>query len=115
MGLAELLGNDLGGGIGIQEAVAQDLAHGLVGAAVIGLGAGLQRREGRQAASVEIGQELVITLAAVAVFSSDGADALVQTLTFHEHKEAVGLLIGGWDGQGAGGAGELVSRRIELE
>jgi hypothetical protein len=29
VGLAELLGNDLGGGLRVQKAVAQDLAHGV--------------------------------------------------------------------------------------
>jgi len=38
LGLAQLLGDDRGGGLWVQKAVAQDLPHGWVGAAVIGFG-----------------------------------------------------------------------------
>jgi len=39
----------------------------------------------------------------------------VKALTIQEHEEAVGLLVREGDGQGAGGAGELVSIEVELE
>jgi len=64
---------------------------------------------------VEIIQELVIALAAEAVTLSDGGDVVVEALAFQEHEEAVSLWVSGGDGQGAGGAGELVRIWVELE
>jgi hypothetical protein len=115
MGLTEFLGDDLGRGIRIQEAVAHDLEDNLLGASVIGLGAGLLGLKGLQATLLEVMQELIVSLAAVAVFLCDGGDAVLQALAFQEHEEVVGLLVGGGDGQRAGGAGELVSIGVELE
>ena len=63
----------------------------------------------------EVLEELVIALAAAAVFLGDIADIGLQALALQEHEEAMGLRVGRWDGQGAGGAGELVSGGIELE
>jgi hypothetical protein len=90
MGLTELLGDDLGRGIRIQEAVAHDLAENLLGASVIGLGAGLLGLKGLQATLLELMQQLIVSLAAVAVFLGDGGDAVLQTLAFQEHEEVVG-------------------------
>ena len=115
VGLAQLLGNDLRRGLRIQKAVAQDLADGLVGAAVIGLGAGLVRLESGQAALLEGVEDLIVALPAIAVFSGDGGDVAVQTLAFHEHEETGGQGVGVGDGQRAGGPGQLVSFGIELE
>ena len=63
----------------------------------------------------EVLEELVIALAAVAVFLGDIADIGLQAFALHEHEEAMGLLVGRRDGQGAGRAGELVSCGIEME
>jgi hypothetical protein len=115
MGLTELLGDDLGGGLWVKELVAQDLEDELLGASVIGLGAGLLGFQGLQAARLEVVQELVVSLTAEPEFLSDGGDVVLQTLAFDEHEEAAGLLVGGGDEQGAGGAGELVNIGVELE
>ena len=112
VGLTQLLGDDFGRGLRVQKAVAQDLADGLVGAAVIGFGAGLVGTKGGEAALLEVLQDLIIALAAVAVFLGDGADVILQTLAFDEHEETVGLEIGGWDRQSADGAGETMGFRI---
>jgi hypothetical protein len=115
--LAQFLGDDCGRGLGVQKAVAQDLPHGLVGAAVIGFGPGLLRLEREQAAGLEGLQELIITLAAVAVFLGEGGDVLLflQTLAFDEQEEPVSQGVGGGDGQDTGGASQLVGIGIELE
>ena len=63
----------------------------------------------------EVLEELVVALAAVAVFLGDIADIGLQAFALHEHEEAMGLLVGRRDGQGAGRAGELVSCGIEME
>ena len=113
--LAKFLGDDLGGGLGIQETVAQDLAHRLAGAAVVGFGAGLLGLESQQAAGLEGAQDLVIALAAIAVLLGECDDIAVQALTFEEHEEAPGEFVARRDGQGTGGAGDLVIFRTELE
>ena len=113
--LAKLLGDDRRGGLGVQKAMAQDLFDGLIGAPVVGLGAGLLGLEGGQTALLEGGKDLVIALPATAIFSRGVGDAGVETLAFHDHQEASGQFIGGCDGQDAGRAGELVCVGIEYE
>jgi hypothetical protein len=113
--LAEFLGDDLGGGVGIQKAVAQDLANDLVGAAVRGFRTGLLRQEGGQALLLEAVQQLIIALPAAAVFFGDGGDVVCQTLALDEHQEAVGLQVGGRDGQGARGTDQTVGAGVEME
>ena len=115
VGLAKFLSHDLGGSLRIQKEVAQDLADGLIGTAVIGLGAGLLRLEGGQATLLEGVEDLIVALTAVAVFLGDGGDIVIQTLAFNEHEETGGQRVGAGDGQGAGGTSQLVSFRIELE
>jgi hypothetical protein len=115
LGLLELLSDDLGRSFGVQETVAQDLALDLVGAAVIGLRTGFLGLQGRQATGLVSGQELVIALAAVAVFLGNRGDLVFQTLAFHEHEETVGQLVGGSHGQGADRTGELVGLGLEFE
>lgn len=114
-GLAQLLGDDLHRGIGVQEAVAQDLADRLVGAAVVGFGTGFVGLESGQAALVVGGQQLVVTLAAIAVFLGDLGDVLLEALAFLEHEKAAGQSVAWGNGQGAGWADELVSSKVELE
>jgi hypothetical protein len=114
-GLAQFLGDDFGGSLGIQKAVAQDLPDDLVGAAIRGFGTGLLGQEGGQAALPVVGEHWVIALAAKAVFLRGVGDLRPQALAFDEHEEAAGLLVGGGDGQGAGRAGELVGFGIKLE
>jgi hypothetical protein len=115
VGLDEFLGDDLGGGLRVQEEVAQDLAHHLVGAAVMGFGSGLLGFQGPEAPGVEGGQELVVALAAKAVFLSEGRDVGLETLALHEHEEAAGQVIGGGNGQSAHGPGQLVGVGVELK
>jgi hypothetical protein len=90
VGLVEFLGDDIGRGVWIQEQIAQDLADQLVGAAVIGFGAGLFGLEGGKAVVLKSLQQLVVALATVAIFLGDQGDVLLQALAFDEHEEAVG-------------------------
>jgi hypothetical protein len=114
MGLAQFLSDDFGGGVWVQKAVAQDLTHGLVGAAIIGFGPGLLRLKGRQASDLIVLQKLIIARPAKPVMLGDSADIIFQTLPFQEHEETMGLLIGSSHGQSAGRADDLVSLGIEL-
>src|SRR6476620_10755532 len=93
MGLAQLLGNDLGRSIWVEEAITQDLADDLVGAAVVGFRAGFEKLKSGQAAGLESFQELIVALTAVAVFLSDRGDVLFQALAFDEHKETMSQLV----------------------
>src|SRR5713101_413779 len=115
MGLPQLLGDDLRGGVRVQKEIAQDLADGLVGATVIGLGAGFFWEQSQQAALLKVGQELIIALAAEAVFGGEGADVVLEALTFDEHEEALCQMVVNRDGQGDNGAGEFKGGWIELE
>lgn len=112
--LAQLLRDHVGGGLGVQEAIAQDLANGLVGTPIIGFGSGLLGLEGGETAALVGGENLIIALPAIAIFLSKGGDVSRQTLAFDEHEEAVSQFVGGFNGEAAGRAGELVSRGIEL-
>jgi len=115
MSLPQFLGDDLRGRVGVQKAMAQDLAHGLVGAAIVGFGSGLLGLQGGEAAGLEGVEYLVIALAAITIFPGDRVDAGLQTLAFDEHEEAAGHFVIVGDGQGAGRAGELLFVGIELE
>jgi hypothetical protein len=115
VGLLELLSNDHRRSVRVQETVAQDLAFNLVGAAVIGLGAGFLGLQGLQAAGPISRPQLVIALTAAAVFLGNRGDLVCQTLAFDEHEEAVRQRVSGGDGQGADGAGQLVGEGLEFE
>jgi len=95
MGLAQLLGDDLGRGLRVQEAVPQHLARGLLGAAVVGFGAGLFGQERRQAAGLKGAEELVIALAGITVALGHRTNAGLLALAFDQHKKLVGQLVCG--------------------
>jgi hypothetical protein len=115
VGLAELLRDDLSRGSRVQEEVAQDLAHRLIGTAIVGFGATFLWLEGWNAALLKSGEQLVIALTAEAVLLGYGDDVLLEALAFHEHEEAASQDVLGRNGQDAGVAGELVGGRVELQ
>jgi hypothetical protein len=114
VGLAQPLGDHLGRSLRVEKEIAQDLTDGLVGAAVIGFGAGFIGLEGGQAAALEFSQELIITLATIAISLGHSADVPVEALAFNEHQEATGQEVGGQHGQGTARAGEDVFNVVEL-
>lgn len=107
LGLAKLLRYDLGRGVGIEKAMAQDLADGLIGAAIVGFWAGLFRFKGGQTAPQKGVANLVIALTAATIFLCDLGDVGCKAFAFHQHKEAAGKLVGGVDGEGASGTLDL--------
>lgn len=115
VGLPQFLGDDVGGGVGVQEEVTQDLAHGLIGAAVVGLGAGFVGLEGSDAALEEGVQQLIVAGTGKAVSVRDSGDVLLEALAFHEHEETTRESVVWVYGQGAGRAGELVGGGIERQ
>ena len=82
LGLAELLSDDLRGSLRIQKAITQDLADGLVGAAIIGPGAGLLRLECGQATLLESIEDLIVALTTVAKLLGGGGDTGLHALAF---------------------------------
>ena len=112
--LNKIMEHELAGVVGVQKAVAQDLAHGLVGAAVIGFGPGLLRRKGRQAPGLIVFEKLIIARPAKPIMLGDRSDVAFQTLAFQEHEETSGLWIGSSHGQSPGWTDDLVSLGIEL-
>jgi hypothetical protein len=113
--LPELLGDDLGRSVGVQKTIAQDLADDLIGAPIIGFGAGLLGLQSGEAALLVSFEQLVVALATKPIFLSDGADLSFQALAFDEHEEAAGELVGGSDGQGSHRTGELAGIGMKLE
>jgi len=104
--LADFLSDDFGGRIRIEEAAADDQAHDLTGAAVIGFGSrGLE--EQALGALLQIGrQDLVITLAGEIKFFSGLGRAEAFALALDEHGQAPRDLVVFGDQKGAARAGE---------
>jgi hypothetical protein len=113
--LAELLGDDGGGRLRVEEAMADDLAHGFVGAAVGAFGAALLAGEGAGPAAEEVLAELEVALFAETELGGGLRGAESQALALNEHGELVGDLIIGGHGEGAGRADELLKLQVEVE
>jgi hypothetical protein len=104
--LAQLLGDDLGGGIGIEKAVTHDLLDDLIGAAVMGLGPALLIAECQHAAVLQELTQLKVALPAEAELVGCGGGAHALALSFEEHRELAQDNIGGRRTQGAAGTFE---------
>jgi hypothetical protein len=70
VGLLELLGDDLGRSIWIQETMTNDLAHHLFGAPIVGLWPAYFAVQGQRAMSCKLFQQLKIALLGVTEFTS---------------------------------------------
>ena len=114
-GLAEFLGDDIGGGVGVEEAVADDLADDFIGAAVEAFGAAFLAEQGGGAAVGERLAELEVALLAQAELACGGGGAEALALAFDEHREFAGDLVVGPEGAGAGGADEELLLEIGVE
>jgi hypothetical protein len=88
--LAEFLGDDGGGGVGIEEALANDLANRFIGTTGTGLGSAFVAQEGDGTALEVSGAELEITLLAEAEFGGSRLGAKSFEFAFQEHEEFVG-------------------------
>lgn len=113
--LAELLGDDVGGGVGVEEAVADDLADDFVGAAGGAFGAAFLAEQRGGAAVGERLAELEVALLAEAELACGGGGAEALALAFDEHGEFAGDLVVGAEGEGAGGADEELLLEIDVE
>src|SRR5207248_665539 len=104
-----------GGGVGVEEAVANDLADGFVGAAGGAFGAAALALQGGGAVGEKGAAELEVALLAEAELLSGGVGAEALALALDEHKELACDLVGGGDGERTGGADELLELGIEVE
>ena len=104
--LADFLSDDFGGRIRIQEPRADDQAHDLIGAAVIGFGSRGLQEQTLGALLEEVGQNLVITLAGEIEFLGGLGRAEAFALALDEHGQATRNLVVLGDQEGAARAGE---------
>jgi hypothetical protein len=112
---AELLGDDVGGGVGVEEAVADDLTDDFVGAAVEAFGTAFLAEQGGGAAVDERLTELEVALFTEAELASGCCGAEALAFTFDEHGEFAGNLVVGAEGERASGADEELLLEIDVE
>jgi hypothetical protein len=101
--LAQLLSDDIGGGTGIEKAVADDLTDDLAGAAVVALRAALAIAQGDGTVLVELMAQLEIALLAEAILRSGSQRAKALAFALEKHGQFTGDLIIEAHGQAAGG------------
>src|SRR6516165_282003 len=100
VGLPELLGDDLGRSLRIQETVPDNLAHHLLGATVVSLWSARFALQGQGAAELQLFEQLKIALLRVAEFLGGPGGAQPLALAFKKHRQFTGdlILIGQEDG-----------------
>jgi hypothetical protein len=112
-GLAEFLRDDIDRGVGIEEAVADDLSNDLVGADIVALGAGLVALE--PCASlfpIELEQLEISLFAEVEPLGGLGS-AKAFALAFDEHGQAGDDEVVLTDGEFSGGADDASGGEVE--
>lgn len=113
--LAKLLGNDSGGGVGVEEAMPNDLANHFVGASRGAFGSAFLTEE-CGGAEVAVGlAQLEIALFAEAELARCGGGSESLTFAFDEHGEFAGDFIVGSESEGAGGADKELLLQIDVE
>jgi hypothetical protein len=83
--LVELLGNNLWRDVGIEKAIADNLAYDLLGSAVVAFGPGFVAFEPLGSMVFKLLQDLVIALSGVAKLFGCLGGAQAFTLAFHKH------------------------------
>jgi hypothetical protein len=113
-GLAELLRDDVDRGVGIEEAVTDDLANEFVGADIVAFGAGLVALESCASMfTIEFEQLKISLLAEVEPLSGLGGTEPFA-LAFNEHGQAGDDEVIPTNGEFSGGADDAVGRHVEL-
>jgi hypothetical protein len=115
LALAEPLGDHGGRGFGVEEPVADDLADGLVGPAVVRLGSALLALEARRSLGRVDLEELVIAPLGQAELrcGSDGSE--FRAMPLEKHGEPPGDVVAGRDRESAGGSDEHRIRSDDIE
>jgi hypothetical protein len=96
-GLAQFLGDDVDRGIGIEEAMANDLSFDLVGANRVGLGAAFLGLEGHGPLFLKEPKQLIISLSGEAVFLGRSGSPETFALAFEKHEQTRSNFVVGWD------------------
>src|SRR5208337_897330 len=102
--LTQFLGDDFRGSLGIQEAMADDQAYNLLGAAVIGFRAARFQDQTQSPLLFEGCPQLIIPLAAEVELFSGLRRALAFAFAEDEHGQTAADLVIVADGQDASGA-----------
>ena len=111
--LTKFLRDDLGAGIGVEEAVADDLADHFLGASVGRFGAAFGTEESPPALGEKKRAELEVTRAAVTEFGGGTVNTLATALALDQHGELAGDFIVFGNGQGARGALDALGEKLE--
>ena len=111
-GLAELLSDDVDRGVGIEEAVTDDLAIDFVGADGFGLGATFLVEERNGSMFLELFVNLIISLPREAVFVRRLCWPQTLALSLDEHEQSRCDLIIGVDEEFPGGADDTSFRKL---
>ena len=111
--LAEFLGDDVRRGLGIEEAMPDDLSDDFVGASVVAFGSAFLIEQ-RRGAVVAVGlSELEIALLAEAELAGRRAGSESVAFAFEEHDEFGSEFVVGRDVQDTVGTDKLPELRIE--
>jgi hypothetical protein len=86
-GLAELLSDDVDRGVGIEEAVTNDLSFDLVGPDIVGLGPAFLTLEGEDAPLLEVHEYLIIPLSSNPILLGRLGPAQSFALSLQEHEQ----------------------------
>ena len=114
-GLAEFLGDDRGGSLGVQEAMANDLTDDFIGASVVAFGPAFLVGEGQSAAAGKGVAELEIALLTQAELFGCTKGAKAFALPFDEHGEFARDLIAVRNWESTMFANELPQFKVEVE
>jgi hypothetical protein len=112
--LAELLGDDVDRGVGIEEAVADDLALDLVGADIVVFGAGFVALQSCTSMLTIEFEQLKISLFAEAELLGGIGGTESFALAFDEHGEAGDDEVIAENGELSGGADDAECRQVEV-
>ena len=114
-GLAEFLGDDIGGSLRIKKAVANDLPHDFVAATVVALGPAFLAEQPRRPELGVGGTELEVALFAEAVLLRRGHGTESFALAFDKHEQFAGDLVVGQHLQGPSRTNQLLQIGIEAK
>jgi hypothetical protein len=113
-GLAKLLGDDVDRGVGVEEAVADDLAFDLVGTDIVVFGTGFVALQSRASMLTIEFEQLKISLFAEAELVGGLSGAEPFALAFDEHDEAGDDEVVRENGKLSRGADDTVIRKVEV-
>lgn len=111
--LPELLGDDVDGGVGVEEAVADDLSDEFAGTDVVAFGPSLLSHEAGASLFIIGFEQLIVSLFAEAELLGGPGGAETFALSFDEHGEALDDEVVIVDGEFAGGPGDALRGPVE--